>query len=411
MSSHREAPEISKDPVADSTDVYAFVSPDRPDTVTLIANFIPLQKPDGGPNFYEFGDDVLYEIHVSNKGKAESDIIYQFEFTHPDPQQGDLPLQHRADHQHRRPELEPAAVLHGHPHRGRQDDGPRPRPAPARRSTSARAARRTTQALAAQAVHALPGGSEGLRRPAGRRLPRRPRQRLRPRGAAAVQLRAPDLDAEHGRPSTRVQVVQRAHDRPPGADQGPHLVDGAVPSDPSASKSIDRRLGDRQPPEVAGLGRPDRASTSATDRGSRSPGWATRWSTRSSIPMAEKDQWNARPPREDARFAKYVDKPELAGLLPVLYPGVFPNLAAYTQAAGRPRRDPADRHPDGRRARVPELHGPDQGGHAAAQRRDPADRASTRTRSAWSPATRPGSPTAAGSTTTWSPSSCGPWPA
>lgn len=61
MSSHREAPEISKDPVADSTDVYAFVSPDKPDAVTLIANYIPLQGPAGGPNFYSFGDDVLYE--------------------------------------------------------------------------------------------------------------------------------------------------------------------------------------------------------------------------------------------------------------------------------------------------------------------------------------------------------------
>ena len=66
MSSHREAPEISKDPVADGTDTYAFRSPDRPNTVTLIANFIPLQKPDGGPNFYEFGDDVRYEIHIDN---------------------------------------------------------------------------------------------------------------------------------------------------------------------------------------------------------------------------------------------------------------------------------------------------------------------------------------------------------
>jgi pilus assembly protein CpaC len=81
MSSHREAPEISKDPVADSTDVYAFVSPDRPDTVTLVANYIPLQKPDGGPNFYEFGDDVRYEINVSNKGTADADITYRFEFT------------------------------------------------------------------------------------------------------------------------------------------------------------------------------------------------------------------------------------------------------------------------------------------------------------------------------------------
>ncbi|MBO0836392.1 MAG: DUF4331 domain-containing protein, partial [Actinobacteria bacterium] len=80
MSSHREAPEISKDPVADSTDVYAFVSPDRPDTVTLIANYIPLQGPAGGPNFYEFGDDVLYEIHIDNNGDGYADITYQFRF-------------------------------------------------------------------------------------------------------------------------------------------------------------------------------------------------------------------------------------------------------------------------------------------------------------------------------------------
>src|SRR5882672_709274 len=78
MSSHREAPEIAKDPVADSTDVYAFVSPDRPDTVTLIANYIPLEDPAGGPNFFEFGDDVLYKINIDGDGKA--DIVYEFEF-------------------------------------------------------------------------------------------------------------------------------------------------------------------------------------------------------------------------------------------------------------------------------------------------------------------------------------------
>ena len=68
MSSHREAPEISKDPVADSTDLYAFVSPDQPDNVTIIANYVPLEEPAGGPNFYEFGDDVLYEINIDNDG-------------------------------------------------------------------------------------------------------------------------------------------------------------------------------------------------------------------------------------------------------------------------------------------------------------------------------------------------------
>src|ERR1700678_3866917 len=80
MSSHREAPEIAQDPVADSTDLYAFVSPDSPDTVTLIANYIPLEGPDGGPNFYSFGDDVLYEILIDNNGDAEPDITFQFKF-------------------------------------------------------------------------------------------------------------------------------------------------------------------------------------------------------------------------------------------------------------------------------------------------------------------------------------------
>src|ERR1700716_3739233 len=78
MSSHREAPEISKDPVADSTDTYAFVSPDSPGTVTLITNYVPLQAPDGGPNFYEFGDDVLYEIKIDNNGDGIAEVTYQF---------------------------------------------------------------------------------------------------------------------------------------------------------------------------------------------------------------------------------------------------------------------------------------------------------------------------------------------
>src|SRR5450432_1815513 len=72
MSSHREAPEISKDPVADSTDLYAFVSPDAPDTVTIIANYVPLQGPAGGPNFYEFGNDVLYTINIDNDNDGDA---------------------------------------------------------------------------------------------------------------------------------------------------------------------------------------------------------------------------------------------------------------------------------------------------------------------------------------------------
>ena len=80
MSSHREAPEISKDPCADSTDVYAFVSPDRPDTVTIITNYIPLEDPAGGPNFFEFGDDVLYRINIDNDNDGKPELIYEFTF-------------------------------------------------------------------------------------------------------------------------------------------------------------------------------------------------------------------------------------------------------------------------------------------------------------------------------------------
>src|SRR6202042_3871882 len=80
MSSHREAPEISKDPVADNADVYAFVSEDKPDTVTIISNFVPLQAPPGGPNFFEFGDDVLYSIYIDNDGDPQPEISYVFRF-------------------------------------------------------------------------------------------------------------------------------------------------------------------------------------------------------------------------------------------------------------------------------------------------------------------------------------------
>jgi Domain of unknown function (DUF4331) len=80
-SSHREAPLISGDPLADNTDVYAFVSPDAQDTVTLIASFVPFEDPQGGPNFYRFGDNVVYEIKIDNNGDGAEDISYQFRFT------------------------------------------------------------------------------------------------------------------------------------------------------------------------------------------------------------------------------------------------------------------------------------------------------------------------------------------
>jgi Domain of unknown function (DUF4331) len=79
-SSHREAPLIAEDPAADNTDVYAFRSPDQPNTVTLLAQYIPLQEPAGGPNFFPFSEDVLYAVHVDNDGDAKADITYQLRF-------------------------------------------------------------------------------------------------------------------------------------------------------------------------------------------------------------------------------------------------------------------------------------------------------------------------------------------
>jgi hypothetical protein len=79
-SSHREAPLISQDPLADNTDLYAFVSPRNPDRVTLIADFIPFEAPYGGPNFFKFDDNVLYEIMIDNDADAVEDVTFQFRF-------------------------------------------------------------------------------------------------------------------------------------------------------------------------------------------------------------------------------------------------------------------------------------------------------------------------------------------
>ena len=81
-SSHREAPLIANDALADNTDLYAFRSPDDQNTVTIIANYIPAELPQGGPNYYSFGEDVRYEIHVKNNPATPGDdIIYRFEFS------------------------------------------------------------------------------------------------------------------------------------------------------------------------------------------------------------------------------------------------------------------------------------------------------------------------------------------
>jgi hypothetical protein len=79
-SSHREAPLIAGDPRVDNTDLYAFVSPDKKNTVTLIANVIPFEEPAGGPNFYPFQDGAHYDINIDNDGDAKAEIVYRWQF-------------------------------------------------------------------------------------------------------------------------------------------------------------------------------------------------------------------------------------------------------------------------------------------------------------------------------------------
>jgi hypothetical protein len=79
-SSHREAPMIAEDQFADNTDVYAFISPDNPDNLVMVANYVPLLLPMSGPNFYRFSDNVRYEIIIDTNGDAEYDTLYHWQF-------------------------------------------------------------------------------------------------------------------------------------------------------------------------------------------------------------------------------------------------------------------------------------------------------------------------------------------
>jgi hypothetical protein len=344
MSSHREAPEISKDPVADNTDVYAFVSPDRPGTVTLIANFIPLQSPSGGPNFFEFGDDVLYEIHISNSGTARADLSYQFRFNtkviNPNTflyNTGPIGSITDTKHWNRPQYYSVTRVEHGEDHgwdgdrSGRGDVLGRGLTVPpvnvGVRSTPNYAAT-FTQA----AVHNLGGGRRVF---AGQRA-----------DAFHVDLGSIfDLGV--------LRPFEAAHLIPSAAAVGVNGVQGFnVHSIALQVPFSDVTRGGHTPHNVLDPGSVIGVWATASRRRAKvfdaNAGRSVSYGPYQQVsrlgnplfnevivPMAEKDLWNSLDPHQDGRFAKYVTKPELAGLLPVLYPGVFPKLAAYT----KPRAD------------------------------------------------------------------------
>ena len=94
-SSHREAPLIAGEPQLDNTDLYAFVSPDAPDTVTMIANWMPFEEPNGGPNFYPFATDAAYDINIDNDGDAQRRRHLPVDVHRHLPEPEHVPLQHR----------------------------------------------------------------------------------------------------------------------------------------------------------------------------------------------------------------------------------------------------------------------------------------------------------------------------
>ena len=326
MSSHREAPEISKDPVADSTDVYAFVSPDKPSTVTLIANFIPLQKPDGGPNFYEFGDDVLYEIHVANDGKPEPDVTYQFRFNtrvrRPSFLYNTGQITSISDPNWNRPQYYSVTRIKNGKKRVLGTNLPCPPVNVGSRSTP------NYGALAAQAVRFLPGGKRVF---AGQRADAFHVDlgsifdlgALRPFNEAHV-INMPEMNGRNAVQSYNVHSIAlqvpmtelTRNGRRPTDVMNPASTIG-VWATASRQKS---RVFNRKQAKYVGVGPWKQVSRLGNPLFNEVI-----------VPMNLKDAWNIRPPKADKGFQKYVYKPELAALLPGLYPGVFPNLAGYTK--------------------------------------------------------------------------------
>jgi Domain of unknown function (DUF4331) len=329
MSSHREAPEISKDPVADSTDVYAFVSPDKPDTVTLIANYIPLQAPAGGPNFYEFGDDVLYEIHVDNNGDGQADISYQFRFATEvrDPDTflyNTGPIESLNSPNWNRRQSYDVSVVSGSSAQTLGSGlacppcniGPLSTP--------------DYPALAAQAVHSLGRGitvfagqrAEGFYVDLGSIFDLAD---LRPFANLHATFGLPGLAAGPGVNATNHVNV--------------HSITIQVPI------STLRRSGHPTIGVWTTASR-QRVRLWDADNGENVDSGPFRQVSRLGnplvnevlIPLGRKDQWNSLPPSDDKLFASYVTQPGLAALLPTLYPAVFPNLAALVKS-GKPRAD------------------------------------------------------------------------
>jgi hypothetical protein len=330
MSSHREAPEIAKDPVADSTDVYAFVSPDKPSTVTLIANYVPLQTPAGGPNFYEFGEDVLYEIHIDTNGNAEPDITYQFRFTtqvsNPDTfLYNTAPITSLSSSAWNRKQFYSVTRRDrwGVHKLGSDLACPPCNVGPLSTPNYA-------TALAQPAVHTLSDGSSVF---AGQRAE-----------GFYVDLGS-IFDLGNLRPIQELNVFAKAlgFTSMPGVNTTKFLnVHSIAIQVPISKVTADHR------PVIGVWTTASRRRVGIRDDHGGNWTWSgpdTQVSRLGNplvneviIPMSKKDYWNTQRPEHDKQFAQFVAHPELAGLIAALYAPNFPNLQAAV-TAGTVRAD------------------------------------------------------------------------
>lgn len=336
MSSHREAPEISKDPVADSTDLYAFVSPDRPDSVTIIANYIPLEDPAGGPNFYEFGTDVMYEIVIDNDGDGMEDICYQFSFETHLTNPGTFlyntgPIKSLSDPNWNARQLVSVARVD---RLGTRQIGNKLSCPPC--NVGVLSTPDYEANLGSKAVHTL---GEGVKVFAGQRAEEfyvdlgsifdlgdlRPLQAANVFGKLAGLKNGPGVNATNrlNVHSIAIQVPIRELITPGTPVIGiwtrasrSQVCISADHSQGPAAPAADLLYGPLA--QVSRLGNP--------------------LVNEVIIPLGKKDYWNRQLPEYDKQFASYVARPELAGLLPILYPGAFGHLDALVKS-GKPRRD------------------------------------------------------------------------
>ena len=332
MSSHREAPAISQDPVADNADTYAFVSPDDPTTVTIITNYVPLEGPPGGPNFFEFGDDVLYSIYIDNNGDQLPEVEYQFRFRTTLQNEDTFlyntgPVTSLTSPSWNKRQLYSVSIVRSHDADHDADDNRVRGLADNLQCPPCNIGPRSTpnyETLAAAAVHHLGSGETVF---AGQR-----------NDGFFVDLGA-IFDLGDIRPIQNLHLIPSpaAPSVDPLKTMNIHTIaikvpirkltrDGSLPSNPASVKAV-----------LGIWGGASRRKVQVRDGHSvkESGPWVqvsrlgNPLFNEVIVPIGEKDRWNALDPIDDAGFAKYVDHPELAKLLPVLYPGAFPNLAAY----------------------------------------------------------------------------------